>query len=614
MNNSFTDYLNRRFCDEIKKAAEECLYADNVRRIIAKITAVQIWHISTNSLLRYEDYVKLPIVVSARIRTEEDGSTYCRNVYMRGTFTGTFSQHFDDFEISLIEFLHHIPKRSPQRFSEDLLPRLTEDEMEEQANKLLFKVYKYIHTETRPQKISPAYIAKALGIKIYFARLSKDGAIRGAYILSETTLKIYDDSSIGYHFSKISGKSILIDSSIKENIEAVRFTIMHELIHAYVQRFAFYLIAMCNQEFSGFHCPIRLYDDYQFADKFLEKAERQADAMASYSLMPKKNFKIKADEILAGYGKSPNSGCISEAVEKLASFFGVSIMAAKRRMLEIGIMEVKGVYNYIDGAYVPPFAFRKDSLKPYETFIISFKQLQEIVKKDKKLQKHIMKDRLCFVENHLVLNTADYVTGHGKSIRLTNYAREHLHECAFKFKLVFQNAVISRDLSNINENVIFRSAAADSPVTLIYSDDNTSIEEKIRMIHERNNGVQKVLNKMNGSHPEMFSAIIEWSDMKEDEIAYESWVSDRTIRNLKSDEESSPSKVTLIQLCIGMSLPMEVSWKLLNAFGFGASYTEKDMMYMQFLMSAYKYTIEDCNAILTGLGYPPLARSNPMLH
>lgn len=100
---------------------------------------------------------------------------------------------------------------------------------------------------------------------------------------------------------------------------------------------------MYNREFSEFHCPIRLYDDYQFADHFLERAERQADAIASYALMPKKNFRMKADVILSAYGALPSSGYIREAVEKIASFFGVSIMAAKRRMQEIGIEEAKGV-------------------------------------------------------------------------------------------------------------------------------------------------------------------------------------------------------------------------------------------------------------------------------
>ena len=116
MDYSFTDYLNNRFYDEIMEAAEECLCADNVRGLSARITAVQIWQISTDVLLKYEDYAEFPVMISARVRTEEDGNTFCRNVYMRGLLSGTFSLHFDDFEISLTEILRHTPKRTLQKF------------------------------------------------------------------------------------------------------------------------------------------------------------------------------------------------------------------------------------------------------------------------------------------------------------------------------------------------------------------------------------------------------------------------------------------------------------------------------------------------------------------
>lgn len=74
MNYSFTDYLNNRFYDEIMEAAEECLCADNVRGLSARITAVQIWQISTDVLLKYENYVEFPVMISARVRTEEDAT------------------------------------------------------------------------------------------------------------------------------------------------------------------------------------------------------------------------------------------------------------------------------------------------------------------------------------------------------------------------------------------------------------------------------------------------------------------------------------------------------------------------------------------------------------
>ena len=89
MNHSFTNYLNNRFCDEIMEEAEECLCADNVRGLSARVTAVQIWQISTDVLLKYEDYAEFPVVISARVRTDEDGKGCMWHILWQSTLTLT---------------------------------------------------------------------------------------------------------------------------------------------------------------------------------------------------------------------------------------------------------------------------------------------------------------------------------------------------------------------------------------------------------------------------------------------------------------------------------------------------------------------------------------------
>ena len=91
MTYSFPKFIENRFQNEITKAARKCLNADNVREIPAKVSGVRIWQIDTNVLLRYEDYAELPIIVSVNISSEEDGRRYNQSVYMRGSFSGTFS-------------------------------------------------------------------------------------------------------------------------------------------------------------------------------------------------------------------------------------------------------------------------------------------------------------------------------------------------------------------------------------------------------------------------------------------------------------------------------------------------------------------------------------------
>ena len=137
--------------------------------------------------------------------------------------------------------------------------------------------------------------------------------------------------------------------ALKGNWVAVRFTVMHELIHAYVQRFAMWFNQMCDRTYGEFRCPTRSSDEYQFMDDFLERAERQADYGASLGLMPREAFRIKAEELLKSYGALPDPETIKEVVEKTAAFFEVSISAAKRSMTDMDFEEAKGVFNFVDG-------------------------------------------------------------------------------------------------------------------------------------------------------------------------------------------------------------------------------------------------------------------------
>ena len=67
----------------------------------------------------------------------------------------------------------------------------------------------------------------------------------------------------------------------------------------------------------------------------------------------------------------------------------------------------------------------------------------------------------------------------------------------------------------------------------------------------------------------------------------------------------------VIQLCIGMDLPFEVSMKLIERAGYRPRNTLRDMAIMQLLILSYKYSIEDCNKILMVQGLAPLVAKNP---
>ena len=57
-------------------------------------------------------------------------------------------------------------------------------------------------------------------------------------------------------------------------------------------------------------------------------------------------------------------------IDEVAVFYNVSRTAAKIRLIDAGFNEAAGTFNYVDGHYVRPHSWKKDSIKPNQTFTI----------------------------------------------------------------------------------------------------------------------------------------------------------------------------------------------------------------------------------------------------
>lgn len=607
MNLSFTEYIESHFNEQLQEAVEDFIVQDNVRDIPVQVRSVSVKQIDTCVLMRCEDYACFPMILTACVTSAEDGQRYHRNIDYNATFSGSFSKSFQDFRISKVQLCKRCFKVN-FGFTDDLLPKLTQESLEVQAENLLKKAYGFYYDPFRPMTVDPVFMAQKLGIHIYFTRLSEEGDIRGVYLFTDTHIRIFDDELKCYQMRKVQGNTILIEKNLKPKREMVRFTIMHELVHAVVHRFAFYLNLMCHNDLSVFPCPVRQHDECRFMDEFVERLERQADAIASFTLCPSQPFRIKADEFQSGYGALRDAGCTQGIVEKTAAFFGVSITTARRRFLELGYSEVQGVYHYLDGAYVPSFAFQKGSLQKNQTFSVSESFAKKLLESNPKLSKLIAKGAVCFVEHHFVLNTPEYLT---KEKQLTTYARNHLDECALKFNLIFQDGQYASARSQLDNTVVYRTTGGVMPIMAVYADDNWNVEQKARMLMERNNEVLEVLRDLPSCFSTALSKVIDWTEMKQEDICCLSWAAERTLRNLKSNPDANPSIQIVVRLCIGMSLPYEIAQYLISRSGYQMRATPRDMVYTQLLFFSYQYDIDDCNRILISQGLAPLASKNP---
>lgn len=72
--------------------------------------------------------------------------------------------------------------------------------------------------------------------------------------------------------------------------------------------------------------------------------------MMPYEMFKQEAYLVIKELIERGDGKN-TVDVIERTIDRLAQFFGVSRLAAKIRMVEVGYKEAIGAFNHIDGRY-----------------------------------------------------------------------------------------------------------------------------------------------------------------------------------------------------------------------------------------------------------------------
>lgn len=213
-------------------------------------------------------------------------------------------------------------------------------------------VYRYYpQCGTLPVPIDPSEVASlVMGLNISYYPLSEDGTILGMACFQNTEIGVRD--SFGTHIIKLTGRDIVIDSSLRKDQSGRRnFTIAHELAH---------------------HVLVRLYpDDYQelldCRKHVLYRGSRdpsdwdewQADVMAAAILMPPET--VLYCMYLFGLNErmdTENAVCKAKMYGRLcdmAAYLDVSRKALAIRMRQMELPDGKA-----DGI-LSPDKMRKDS-------------------------------------------------------------------------------------------------------------------------------------------------------------------------------------------------------------------------------------------------------------
>ncbi|MCQ4922227.1 helix-turn-helix transcriptional regulator [Tissierella carlieri] len=621
-NRSFTEYVKDRFYNNLYSAVENYI-EQNINNLdlklqkvinIGEVSLVDIefkW-VVINDLPKMK--IEFDVVVDAGIEVTERNYRYdnvdeCSQWFMIRC-SGDLDNDLDDFQINNI-CIYNQKNKQPNPLSDSLVPYIYKEDLEEVATEFIRKYYP--EALKTPMAIEPQELAKRMDLDVKVKRITQDFSIFGQIYFHDCNAEFYDEEEDMMVETSVEGRTIFVDPQAYylRNLGAVNNTIVHECVHWDKHRKAFELERLYNSSASKIKCEVvgGIKDNNKEVTDWMEW---QANALAPRIQMPLSTFKMRAFEFIKQYKKEKDTteiiDIIEPVIDDLATFFCVSRLAAKIRMVDVGYEEAIGAFIYIDGRYVRPHRFKKGILEKNQTFSISVVDaiIQRIA--NPQLNSIVENGTYQFVDSHFVLNHPKYLTQDlfGQTI-LTDYARTHMEECCLIFDLSVQavykgkyysECFLNRDSSS---NIIFEAKFADN------NEENTSQNE---MIKKYNKDLLDVAMRLPMSLAGTLDALIRWSEMTEEDLAWESQLSEKTIQRLRNGEPDNVTIETIVQLCIGMKLPPVLSNYLVRNSGNSFMMTEQHMMYQFLLNCCYTKSLDECNEMLVAQNLKMLGKKN----
>ena len=467
----------------------------------------------------------------------------------------------------------------------DLVPYIQSEHYDDEAEQFLRDIYPEVLDIPRP--IDALEIAKRLKLRLQETSFNGSSQILGRTYFDDV---LTNDTDIEKMIAK---RTILYDARHK-NSGQLKNTIIHECFHWYKHRHYFSLKKFFESEEVR-----RLYKE----DVFFW-IERQATSIAPRILMPKKIFLKKATQImekLQKYSNVPYLKVIEKTIIELASFFQVSKLSAKLRMVEIGYPEAKGVLDYTDGCYLPAYSFQVNDFKDNQTFTIPLSEVDKLLEENADFRNVMKTGRYVYLESHFVLNLPEYIEQDSiGNLQLTKLAREHLDECA----LVFDYQHNSDDSSEISyqEFVLNRASFGAISFNLVFKNgyENSTKEKQDAILMKQLKEEDRIYNMLSNDFTASMRVVKKWRKLTYPQIAKELYYDEKSIRRLMKGDASIE---LFLLFCVCLNLPPSISGHLLEKSKWKLDMgNETHRRYQMVLNNFYCQSIEQVKEFLNKVG------------
>jgi transcriptional regulator with XRE-family HTH domain len=612
---SFAGYVKSRFYDPIYSAVDDFveqswesfdLRISNVHNIGGvAMSDMEIKFVSVGDLPGLK--IEFDVVVDAEIEVSEGDYHYddydiC-NQWLTVRCAGDLACSLDDFQIVSIAVYQKGQMSKP--LSDALVPYIYKEDLESEALNFLQRYYP--EALKTPMAVEPLKLAQKMGLQVAVREITEDLSIFGQIYFQDSDAEFYDPGRGELVKTAVEARTIIVDPNVffLRNLGAVNNTIVHECVHWDKHRKAFELERLYNGSVTKIKCQVvgGIKDDERNATDWMEW---QANSLAPRIQMPLGPFKTKAHEFIKTFQKELGTTdliyVMEPVIDALATFFCVSRLAAKIRMIDAGYEEAVGTFTYIDDRYVKPHRFKKGVLERNQTFCISAidAAIQSLAHPE------IKNGNYLYIDFHFVLDHPKYVTVNllGETV-LTRYARTHMDECCLIFDLsvqtggkerYFTECFLNRDESS---NITFR-------IEYNHGYQHAAPEKQSELLLGVLRQETEIYRQLTTDYRDCLNKAREWRKVTYEELGERIFMDESAARRIINGQTQG-SINTLVLICLALHLPPKISKHIIDcsphSFNF---HNESHVLYEFALTHLYSQPLEHIFAFLEQHGAEPL--------
>ncbi len=491
--------------------------------------------------------------------------------------------------------------------SEYLVPVLNESDIEEEANDLLRKYYPEALLE--PVSIDAEKLAERMGLAVLDVSLVSEEILMGQSIFYDGTVRVVESGKVVD--LPVRAGMILVNSGCEMDAVQRSSTIIHECCHHYEHDLFVWAQKLYKGDAVGIDCPVNPGAYPSSGRSPLYWAERQARLM-TYRIKMNRFQTVRAvsqftEAYERGHKRVNPGNKLEWVIHKVADTFCTSVECARNRMEELGFEQVRGVLNYVNGAYIPPYFFGDGVLKKGQTFVIGIREATAEYGRNESFRKVIASGFYIYVEGKFCLNKRKYIRrdAHGNA-HMTEYARAHTEECCLRFAVVYHDSGARYEWGQFNRSgkrvevcgktVIVPENAAEPGL---------GSEKDFAAMIRWATSVNKTIAPMDFSEALVF--LMTERKVSIDTLEEKSMLSVSTIKRLRNDGEYRVTAEQVVALAVGMSLPPIVSYELLRKAGLVMKNNIRDNTYGMVLSVMYTSDINTVNCFLVSQKFSPLS-------